>query len=106
MASVETAANQPQVEDPQDVGVFAYLGRASCGCVRAIATDPATTKHPSPQYVRDFPREMSRWLRQGLLLERVPMSVARASDLHCPHQPPKAPLRQRRAALTQAGLGI
>jgi hypothetical protein len=58
---------------------FAYIGRASCGCIRAVIVDSALA-----QGLQQVARETSRWIRDGLKIERITVEEVRASKLTRP----------------------
>jgi hypothetical protein len=60
---------------------MAYMGRRSCGCVVAITVD-------DPEYKKDTAKEIGKWIRQGLAIERVSIETARQSFTTCPHHKP------------------
>ena len=67
---------------------FAYVARRPCGCMIAAAVD-------DPKYAKDNAKEISRWIRDGLTIERVSVERVRAEFKSCPHGTVKA---QRAAA--------
>ena len=74
----------------------AYLGRvAGCGCVVAatVADPDADIGHQAVVL-----REVARWERAGLLIERVTVEEARAALHRCPHN--ERPKRRRTPAQT------
>lgn len=62
-----------------DKDVMAYQGRKGCGCVVAVTVD-------LPEYKKDTAKELAKWIRQGLSVERVTCEVARQSFTICPHK--------------------
>ena len=55
----------------------AYVGRAQCGCVRAVIVDDPDTR-------RLTARETARWIRDGLAVERLTVEAVRAVRLTRP----------------------
>lgn len=58
-----------------------YAARKACGCIVAVAVD-------EPEYARRNAKEVARWIRQGLTVDRVTVAVVRASFVgwDCPHE--------------------
>ena len=66
-----------------DVERYAYLGRAGCGCVRAIVVD-------EPDDAAFTARHVASMVKAGLTVERMTVEIARASrsqDRACPLHP-------------------
>lgn len=64
---------------------MSYIGRKPCGCVVCAAVD-------SPQYRKEVARDIAKWVRSGLTIERVPCSDVRTLPFGCTHK--KATARQ------------
>lgn len=63
-----------------DTDGMAYIGRKSCGCVIcAYADDPA--------HKNDISKEIAKWIKNGLTVERVPDQYVRDNfTFNCPHK--------------------
>ena len=57
---------------------FAYIGRAQCGCIVVAMVDDSS-------YKKDMAREISKWIKEGLKIERVTDDYVRENFKHCPH---------------------
>lgn len=80
----------------------AYLGRvAGCGCaVAATVADPdADVGHQAT-----ILREVAKWQRSGLVIERTTVEEARAAVRRCPHVATPARRRRATAQATLPGL--
>ncbi len=62
---------------------MAYMGRKPCDCVVALTVD-------LPELKKDVAKEIGKWIRDGLTVERVSLEVARESFVICPHKKAKA----------------
>ena len=63
-----------------DSPVFAYIGIAACGCVRAIVVDDGL-------YPKDVAKTVAEFIKSGRTVERVDLKdgIARLEP-HCPHR--------------------
>jgi len=73
---------------------MAYVAHKSCGCVVMVHSD-------KPQYAKDVARELAACVRDGYIIERVPVETASAlpwteSYGRCSHDSP-AEAKQREA---------
>ena len=63
-----------------------YIARDTCGCVVACAVD-------EPQYAKDNAKEIAKWIKKGLTVER--MSVIEVRKVFgCEHRQKKAKGKQ------------
>ena len=61
---------------------FSYIGRKSCDCVVCAIVD-------MPDHKGDVAREVARWIKEGLTVERVTLDYAREHFVtECPHLAP------------------
>lgn len=67
---------------------MAYVGRAPCGCVRGIIVDDPSNR----SYIA---KETGKWIRAGLVVERMPIEEARPLIKRCPHEQPRAGGRRK-----------
>jgi len=65
---------------------MAYVGRCKCGNVVAAAMD-------EPAYVKDNAKEVARWIRDGLTVERLDVDAVRI-QLHSCTCPGKVKVNQ------------
>lgn len=61
---------------------MAYVGRAACGCVVAVTVD-------DPIFTRQTAKEVGKWIRSGLNVERMTVEAARPLITRCPHKESK-----------------
>jgi len=65
----------------------AYIGREeNCGCVTCVTLDV-------PDHKTDVAKDIARWIRQGMTVERVPVEDARSAFTSCPHRAKPKELR-------------
>lgn len=75
---------------------YAYIGRWPCGCVTCAHVD-------KPEYRKDIAKETGRWIRDGMVVERVNISEVRVMLQSCPHQlTPDQQRAERRLNKSQA----
>lgn len=55
-----------------------YVGRKECGCFVAAIVD-------APEHRKDTAREVAKWIRQGLAIERMSVEDVRQKLMRCPH---------------------
>ena len=60
-----------------DAERYVYVGRADCGCIRAVIVD-------DPDGLTLTARETARWIQSGLTLERLPVETVRSTSLTRP----------------------
>lgn len=73
-------------DKPAEPARMAYIGRCKCGHVVAAAMD-------EPEYRKDNAKEVARWMRDGLTIERLDVDAVR-TYLHkctCPEKQKAAP---------------
>lgn len=58
-----------------------YVARKPCGCIVAASVD-------EPEYARVNAKEVAKWIRQGLNVDRVTVAVVRDEFVgwDCPHE--------------------
>ena len=64
----------------KDTTGMAYIGRKPCGCVCAAYAD-------EPEIKDDIAKEIAKWIKQGLTVERVTDQYVRDNlTFNCPHK--------------------
>jgi hypothetical protein len=58
---------------------MAYAARKSCGCLVACTVD-------LPKYAKDTAKDVAKWIRDGLTVERLDVEVVRQQFKSCPHK--------------------
>lgn len=66
---------------------MAYIARKSCGCIVAAAVD-------MPEHRKHVAKEIAKWIKDGLILERVTCQYVRDNMKKCKHGDKKQPLKQ------------
>ena len=75
-----------------------YIGRKTCGCLVAAMVD-------SPDHKQDTAREVAKWVREGLALERVTCAYVRSAVWGCTHEPLKRRAKGDKQLALEAGHG-
>ena len=58
---------------------FSYIGRKHCGCLVAAMVD-------DPEHKKDIAKEIAKWIRDGLIIERVTTEYVRENFKYCSHK--------------------
>jgi len=58
---------------------MSYIAKKSCGCIVAAIVD-------RPERKNETAREVSKWIRDGLAVERVTVEYVRENLKSCPHE--------------------
>lgn len=73
-------------------GTFAYIGTKPCGHTVAAFVD-------RPEYAKEIAKEIPKWIRSGMKVDRVPVEDARTMLHFCECDKPKRQTKQERLAL-------
>jgi hypothetical protein len=58
---------------------FSYIGKKECGCIVAAFVD-------NPEHKKDIAREIAKWIKDGLTIERVTDDYVRENFKRCTHK--------------------
>lgn len=63
-------------------GTPCFIAKTPCGCIVCVAVD-------RPEYAKDNAKEVARWIRKGLTIEKMSVFEVQKSSLGCSHKKAK-----------------